>query len=152
MGKITQAMIDSGAQGNYISPNLVNKLRLPWKKKDEPYRLRTIDVSLIDYGQGLVDMETAPLQVTIADHGHTMTFDITEISSHNIVLGIPWLRASNPRVNWRTGHLQWETPRRELASAESRPREDKPASNSRKALMICYTVTETSSSSLRAIP
>jgi hypothetical protein len=145
-------MIDSGAQGNYISPNLVNTLKLPWKKKDEPYRLRTIDGSLIDYGQGIVDMETAPLQVTIQGHDHQMKFDITEISQHSIVLGIPWLRESNPRVNWRTGHLQWETPRRELASAESRPCEDKPARNFRRALMICYTVTETQSSSLRAIP
>jgi transposase InsO family protein len=147
-------MIDSGAQGNYISPNLVNKLKLPWKKKDEPYRLRTIDGSLIDYGQGLVDMETAPLHILIGGQSHTMTLDITEISSHGIVLGIPWLRASNPRVNWKTGQLQWDTPRRDLASTESRPCGDKPASISRRALMICYAAadTEARSASLRAIP
>jgi hypothetical protein len=59
-------MIDSGAQGNFISPNLVNILKLPWKKKDEPYRLRIVDGSPIDYQNGIVGMETAPLQATIA--------------------------------------------------------------------------------------
>jgi hypothetical protein len=104
------AMIDSGAQSNFISTNLVNKLRLPWKMKNEPYRLRTVEGELVAYGQGTVTQETAQLPIDIGGKRHIFGLDITKISQHEIILGIPWLRASNPRVNWRTGQLQWDTP------------------------------------------
>lgn len=110
MGRKIQAMIDSGAQGNFISPNLINKLRLPWKMKDEPYRLTTVEGHAVKYGQGVVDTEVAQLQVDIQGTKHSVTLDVTEISKHDVILGIPWLRASNPRVNWRTGQLQWDLP------------------------------------------
>ena len=109
-GHKIQAMLDSGAQGNYISPNLVNRLQLPWTQKDEPYRLRTVEGELVDYGHGVVDMETAHLPTTIGGRRHNLKLDITDISTHDVILGIPWLRASNPRVNWRTGQLQWDIP------------------------------------------
>ena len=109
-GHPIQAMIDSGAQGNYISPNLVNRFRLPWRTKNEPYRLRTVEGELVDYGHGIVDMETVHLPTVIGGKHHHLKLDITEISTHKVILGIPWLRASNPRVNWRTGQLQWDTP------------------------------------------
>jgi len=105
-----KAMIDSGAQGSYISPNLVNRLRLPWNKKDKPYRLRNVEGKYVAYEQGSVDRETAPLTVRIAGTTQSLVLDITEISNKDIILGIPWLRASNPRVNWRTGQLQWDLP------------------------------------------
>ena len=88
-GKTTRAMIDSGAQGNYISPNLVNRFQLPWNKKDEPYRLRTVEGELVEYGQGEVNMETAQLPTLIAGKIHHLRFDITAISKYDIILGIP---------------------------------------------------------------
>ncbi|EFY87299.1 pol protein [Metarhizium acridum CQMa 102] len=59
---------------------------------------------------GVVDMEIAQLLVDIQGTKHRVTLDITVISKHDVILGIPWLRASNPRVNWRTGQLQWDLP------------------------------------------
>ena len=55
-------------------------------------------------------MEIAQLPVVIQGTNHRVTLDITVISKHDVILGIPWLRASNPRVNWRTGQLQWDLP------------------------------------------
>lgn len=133
-------MIDSGAQSNFISPNLVNKLRLPWKKKDEPYRLRTVEGELVAYGQGIVNQETAQLPIDIGGKRHTFGLDITEISQHEIILGIPWLRASNPRVNWRTGQLQWDTPG-STSVTEKRSRRDPSYDGGKEELRI-YLVTK----------
>jgi hypothetical protein len=98
-------MIDSGAQGNFISPNLVNKLELPWKEKDEPYRLVTVDGSSVKYQSGSVNMQTFSILFDVCGMKYMGHFDITEISKHDIILGIPWLRASNPKVNWKTGQI-----------------------------------------------
>ena len=112
-GHTIRAMIDSGAQGNFISPELVNRLRLNYVRKDEPYRLKTFDGSNVNYDDGCVDKEVAQLLISFTDRRHErLTLDITGIS-HDIILGIPWLRASNPRVNWKTGQFQWDTPGRD---------------------------------------
>src|ERR1700735_3026279 len=145
-----RALIDSGAQGNYISPNLVNRLRLPWSYKDESYRLKTVEGELVAYGQGLVNMETAQLLTTIGGKDHYLKLDITEISKNDIILGIPWLRASNPRVNWRTGQLQWDIPRREYVT-EKRS-QDTSNDSQRKAQRVYIMTKELKSSLHEAIP
>ena len=116
MGHEVRALLDSGAQGNYFSPRIVNKLQIPWKQKDAPYRLSAADGEAFKYDDGLVLRETAPLLVTIQNRQERLECDIADISGYDLILGIPWLRESNPRVNWRTGQLQWDTPGRDLAS------------------------------------
>jgi len=139
-GHKAKAMIDSGAQSNFISPNLVNKLELPWVKKNEPYRLRTVEGELVAYDQGIVERETAPLSIHIEGKEHLFGLDITEISQHEIILGIPWLRASNPRVNWRTGQLQWDMPG-STSVTEKRSRKDPSHDGGKEALRI-YVITK----------
>ncbi|KAL0939853.1 uncharacterized protein CTRU02_206463 [Colletotrichum truncatum] len=39
----TIALIDSGAEMNFISPQAVNRLRLPWQKKEYTYQLSNIE-------------------------------------------------------------------------------------------------------------
>ena len=116
MGHEVLALVDSGAQGNYFSPRIVNRLQIPWKQKDAPYRLSAADGEAFKYDDGLVLRETAPLLVTIQNRQERLECDIADISGYDLILGIPWLRESNPRVNWRTGQLQWDTPGRDLAS------------------------------------
>ena len=65
MGHEVQALVDSGAQGNFISPKIVNEYQIPWIQKDAPYRLRTVDGEFMKYENGLIDRETAPLAVRI---------------------------------------------------------------------------------------
>ena len=148
-----KAMIDSGAQGNFISPNLVNKLQVPWKWKDKPYRLKTVEGEYVEYGNGQVDMETAPLPTKICGKRHNLKLDITEISDHQLILGIPWLRASNPRVNWRTGQLQWDTPGSESVT-EDRLRQGGSHSHDtkQKALTVYLIMKEPQSSPAETIP
>ena len=102
------AMIDSGAQGNYISPRIVNEERLEWRNKEGPYRLSTVEGNQVDYEDGLVTRETAQLSVCIFGRTENITFDITDIAERQLILGIPWLRNSNPVIDWTTGQLSWD--------------------------------------------
>ncbi|KAI1855989.1 uncharacterized protein JN550_013918, partial [Neoarthrinium moseri] len=94
-------------------------------------------------------METDHLPITISDHAEKLTCDITDISGYDMILGIPWLRASNPRVNWRTGQLQWDTPGRNYASTQ--PRES-AANEFRKTLRINVIIKESKAKVNIAIP
>ena len=107
-GQNTRALVDSGAQGNYMSPRTVNKQKISWKEKEQPYRLSTVEGESVSYGQGIVNMETDHLHTTVNDHPEQITFDITDIAEHEVILGIPWLRRSNPRIDWTTGQLWWD--------------------------------------------
>ena len=107
MGHRVRALLDSGAEGNYVSPRVVNRYRLPWKEKTNPYELYDIEGGLFDYNGGLIDMEIDHLDVKVQGHLDYATFDVMDVSGHDLVLGYPWLRESNPMINWRTGQLCW---------------------------------------------
>src|SRR6266478_9222840 len=108
-GRQITAMIDSGAQGNFISPRTVNEHRIPWKAKKQPYKLRTAEGELFSYGGGTIDLETDQLEIELHHHYERITFDLMDLAGHEIILGIPWLRRSNPRIDWITGQISWKT-------------------------------------------
>ena len=58
-------LIDSGVDGNFISPVLINILKIPWKAKDKPYILRTADGLIAIYNNGIVGRETDYLSISI---------------------------------------------------------------------------------------
>lgn len=66
------ALLDSGAQGNFISPAVVNRYKIPWQQKTEPYALSTIDGQEVLYGNGIIDMETDHLPVAFNDREETI--------------------------------------------------------------------------------
>ena len=104
--KVT-AMVDSGAMGIYISPGTVNKLGLPYQKKEHPYSLATVDGKPINYEGGRVRFETAQLEMTIGGRTENVRFDVTNTGRHQVVLGLPWLQTSNPIIDWATDQLWW---------------------------------------------
>ncbi|KAK6220785.1 reverse transcriptase domain protein [Colletotrichum tabaci] len=106
-GRRTRAVIDSGAQGDFISPRLVNEREIPWQKKERPYALRTVEGEQVEYGGGLIVLETVHLPLQVHGQKEELQFDITEIGDADVILGITWLRKHNPRIDWRTGQLQW---------------------------------------------
>lgn len=106
-GRKVTAMVDSGAMGVYISPGTVNKLGLPYQEKEHPYSLATVDGKPIDYEGGRVRLETAQLRMTIGGRTESVQFDITNTGKHQVVLGLPWLQKSNPKIDWATDQLWW---------------------------------------------
>ena len=100
-------LIDSGAQGNFISPATVNKLRIPWREKEQPYRLRTADGSTFGYEDGNVQRETDHLTVQVGNRVLGLVFDITDIADQEAILGMPWLKEQSPTIDWTTGQISW---------------------------------------------
>lgn len=99
------ALVDSGAEADYIDPKVVNKLKLPWKYKKEAYTLHNLEGDMFDYEDGWITRELDHLKVFINGKNQGVTLDIIPMKHHDIVLGYPWLRKYNPHINWRTGQV-----------------------------------------------
>ena len=97
------AMIDSGATGNFMSQRFVKSKGIATQEKNDGYELIAVDGSRLPD----VDSETIPLPMAIQQHHEEVTFDISDMASHDVVLGMPWLEKHNPVMDWKKGVLRF---------------------------------------------
>ncbi|HEY9845636.1 MAG TPA: retropepsin-like aspartic protease/reverse transcriptase, partial [Candidatus Caenarcaniphilales bacterium] len=109
-GHGVQAIIDSGAAMNAISTKFQKQMRIPCRKKRKPYGLTVVNGSPLP-GTGRVTQETRPLEMTIQQHHEEIILDVLDMASHDVVIGLPWLKRWNPRINWVTHRIEFELSR-----------------------------------------
>jgi len=100
-GQETTALIDTGADGDFISENFVKRNGLRQKRKANPYSLNTIDE--IPY-RNRITRETEPLEIEIEGRTMKVKFDIAPISK-DVILGDDWLRQYDPDISFRTQRI-----------------------------------------------
>lgn len=106
-GKKLRIMVDSGADGNYISPATIARINIPITRIS-PYELQVVDGSHINHNRGVIDQGTVPSKLVMED-GHTeeVQFDIAPIGNHQAILGMPWIRKHNPEIDWIKGTMSF---------------------------------------------
>jgi hypothetical protein len=107
-GKWLSALVDSGADMNFISPTTVNELRLPWRDKNDPYTVHDGQGETYLYENGNITREIDHLKVFVNGKNQGIDFDIIPVWKYDLVLGYPWLLRYNPQFNWRTGQVDCE--------------------------------------------
>uniref|UniRef100_A0A8D0HDL6 Gypsy retrotransposon integrase-like protein 1 n=1 Tax=Sphenodon punctatus TaxID=8508 RepID=A0A8D0HDL6_SPHPU len=106
--KVIWALIDSGASGNFVDELLVRDLCLPLVAKARPETVYSIDGSPLSSGPVLYS--TPCLQGTIGTHQEGLALDVVRTPAFPIVLGMPWLQAHNPSINWQRRCLKFDSP------------------------------------------
>jgi len=96
--------VDSGADRNLITPNMVTKLQLPYTAKKRPTYVSSI---VHPEHEIIIKYETDHLPLTIAKRTENIKFDIMDLDTCDIMLGHPWLEQSNPLINWKTKEILW---------------------------------------------
>jgi hypothetical protein len=91
--------VDSKAIRNHIIPKVVERLGLLYRQKLEPYTLVTILGDPIPYRDGMINLETGLVQVSIKKRDIIVNFNILLLGQDKAVLGIIWLREYNLKVN-----------------------------------------------------
>ncbi len=100
-----QALIDSGAEGNFLDSDLADRLRLPVIALSQPIAVHALNgLSLPS-----ITHSTGPLRlVTSGNHTETIQFLLTDTPVTPVVLGHPWLVLHNPHFNWSQSYiLSW---------------------------------------------
>ncbi|ESK85492.1 hypothetical protein Moror_10110 [Moniliophthora roreri MCA 2997] len=96
----TNALLDSGAGGLFISPEKAMKLGL--ERKQLLHRIKVFNVDGTANKTAWI-MQLVMAQYTIGTKRMTDTFLISGLGKEEVILGLPWLRKYNPDVDWITG-------------------------------------------------
>jgi hypothetical protein len=81
-GKGVRVILDSSAQGNFISPETIKQLNIPIREKEESYLFSIIDRTAIKQDKGIVRYKTIPIQVTIRKHIKEISLNVIKINNH----------------------------------------------------------------------
>jgi Reverse transcriptase (RNA-dependent DNA polymerase)/Aspartyl protease len=103
---IKKALLDSGATKCFIHPKVVKQLKLWTIKLPKPQKVKNVDGTLNQSGE-----VKKGVTLIIKHNGRPQKhlFYITNIGEDDIILGYPFLEATNPIVNWTKGELDGMT-------------------------------------------
>lgn len=98
----TQAMIDSGATGNFISQDLISQHHLPTVLKDIPEMVRVIDGTPISSGSITSNTPMLKLEIPLGEttFSNSITLDVIPMK-FPVILGLPWLKKHDPVIDWK---------------------------------------------------
>ena len=91
------ALIDSGAEGNFIRAGGAKQLLIPAEPIHQSLRLSAVDGDPV--GQGIIFHRTPHVSMTVS------ALHSEEIQFYAVILGLPWLRIHDPVISWSDNYL-----------------------------------------------
>src|SRR6266702_2668252 len=117
-----EVLIDSGATDNFISKNLLHRLKIGYLPVETPIKIWNVDGT---HNQDGAISHFTDLQVRTGDETKTLRFLITNLGRDEVILGYPWLTAFEPVIHWKDTTLDKECQPVVISSAK--PRETRVA-------------------------
>lgn len=98
----TSALLDSGAGGVFIDSEFVKEYRMPLKEIYFPVRVFNVDGTTNKRG---TITHCTWATVTINGQKARTRFLVTGLGKETVILGLPWLRKVNPKIDWEKGTI-----------------------------------------------
>ena len=108
-------MIDPSSKVNLISKELVIKHQLPLIELKRPLVLTNGTSPTKEHFT-----HRTIIPVVIAKRRHRVSFLVSSDRNRPLTLGLSWLANENPRINWKTGLLQWKSEQLEVNTYSAR--------------------------------
>ena len=103
------AMIDSGATHNFLSTTMVDILKstvpecILWRYSAEPLRVSLADNTVV------LSTKLASVKITFdGSDTQEIEFRVVPRLNHPLILGLQWLRQTNPVINWTALRVTWQ--------------------------------------------
>jgi len=96
-GATVKALLDSGAMGMFMDKKMAAKHGFKLQKLDRPMIVRNIDRT--NNSRGAITHQVE-VNVYYKSHVERMRIDICNLGRTDIILGMLWLQAHNPKINW----------------------------------------------------
>jgi len=108
-GVIVKVLLDSGAIGMFANKKFVEKNGFKLEKLEKAVKIRNVDG--MENSGGIV---THKIECNMYFKGHVerMRLDVCDLGRMEVILGMPWLVAYNPEIDWE---------KRDVRSANSKP-------------------------------
>jgi len=102
-GIMIKALLDSGAMGMFIERQMAARHGFKLQKLKRLIAIRNIDGTNNSGGAILHQVEC---NVFYKGHVKRMRMDVCDLGKTEVILGMPWLAAHNPEINWETGEVK----------------------------------------------
>jgi len=102
-GITVKALLDSGVTGMFMDKKMAAKHRFRLQKLERPIAVRNVD-GMDNSGKAI----THQVEVNMYYKGHVerMRMDVCDLGKTDVILGMLWLQAHNPEINWETGEVK----------------------------------------------
>jgi len=102
-GITVKALLDSGVTGMFMDKKIVAKYRFRLQKLERPIAVRNVDGT--NNSRGAI---THQVEVNMYYKGHVerMRMDVCDLGKTDMILGMPWLQAYNPEIDWKTEEVK----------------------------------------------
>lgn len=92
-------LVDSGASYDHVSQQFVERHNLEYSKTSEK-------AVALAYGSLIPISGKLEARILIGKFSDTLKLNVIPLSSHDVILGKPWLFRMNPFINWRENSLE----------------------------------------------
>jgi len=102
-GITVKALLDSSTTGMFMDKRIAARHGFKLQKLKRPIMVRNVD-GTNNSGEAI----TYQVEAYIYYKGHVerIRMDVCNLGKTEIILGIPWLAAYNPEINWETGEVK----------------------------------------------
>jgi len=102
-GVMIKALLDSGATGMFMDRQTVARHGFKLQKLKRPLVVRNIDGTNNSGGAITHQVEC---NVFYKGHMERIRMDVCDLGKTEVILGMLWLAAHNPEINWETGEVK----------------------------------------------
>jgi len=102
-GRTVKALLDSRAMGLFMSKGLAQKGGYKLIKLDRPLQVRNVNGTRNSGGAITHEVEA---NMFYKGHVERVRMDVCELGKTNVILGMPWLAAHNPEIDWEKGEVR----------------------------------------------
>ena len=101
----THALVDSGATDNFISSSLLQTSNIKAYKLSKPCIIRNVDGTKNNNG---ATRSAVLLMIRYNGQDTQQKFYVADLGEDWMILGMPFLAAANPDIDWSTGTFDGE--------------------------------------------
>jgi len=102
-GVAVKVLLDSGATGLFINTAFAKEKGFKMKKLKNPLLVRNID-GTVNVGEAITHQ--VECNMFFKEHIERVRINICNLGKTEVILGIPWLAAYNPEIDWEKGKVK----------------------------------------------
>jgi len=102
-GIMIKALLDSGATGMFMDRQTAARHGFKLQKLERPLVVKNVDSTSNSGGDIMHQVEC---NMFYKGHMERMRMDVCDLGKTKVILGMPWLAAHNPEIDWETGEVK----------------------------------------------
>ena len=102
-GIVVKVLLDSGATGLFMDTTFAREKGFKMEKLKNPLLVRNVD-GIVNVGGAITHQ--VKCNMFFKGHIERARIDIYNLGKTKVILGIPWLVAHNPEIDWEKGEIE----------------------------------------------